>query len=43
MVSLAVSYAVVVMFNKNSLQVEKSVLSRFCCQLNEMNFLMQFK
>lgn len=23
--------------------VQKSVLSRFCCQLTEMNFLMQFK
>lgn len=32
-----------VLFNKNSLEVEKSVLSRFCCQLTEMNFLMQFK
>lgn len=31
------------LFNKNSLEVEKSVLSRFCCQLNEMNFLVQFK
>lgn len=30
-------------FSKNSLEVEKSVLRRFCCQLNEINFLMQFK
>lgn len=31
------------LLRKNSLEVEKSVLSRFCCQLNEINFLMQFK
>lgn len=31
------------LLNKNSLEVEKSVHSRFCYHLNEMNFLMQFK
>lgn len=43
MMSFAPSYAVVVMSSKNSLEMEKSVLRRFHCQLNEMNFLMQFK
>lgn len=31
------------LFSKNSLEVEKSLLRRFCCQLNEINFLVQFK